>query len=106
MPSSVPYGVLDSRPWMGFHFDPLIIVIPFLLSARAMSHGVQWVERFVEEYRRLGDTKEAALITGAGLFPPGLIGIVADTWALLIIAITPIPTLRNLAFIWNVLGSS
>jgi uncharacterized protein len=84
---------------LGFHFDPLIIVIPFLLSARAMSHGVQWVERFVEEFRRLGDAKEAALITGAGLFPPGLIGIVADTWALLIIAITPIPTLRNLAFL-------
>jgi len=85
---------------LGFHFDPLIIVIPFLLSARAMSHGVQWTERFVEEYRRLnGDIKQAALITGVALFPPGLIGIVADTWALLIIAITPIPTLRNLAFI-------
>lgn len=85
---------------LGYHFDPLIIVIPFLLSARAMSHGVQWVERFVEEYRRSdGDIKEAALITGTGLFPPGLIGIVADTWALLIIALTPIPTLRNLAFL-------
>ncbi len=91
---------LGFSAWMGFHFDPLIIVIPFLLSARAMSHGVQWTERFVEEYRRLnGDIKEAALITGVALFPPGLIGIVADTWALLIIAITPIPTLRNLAFI-------
>jgi uncharacterized protein len=90
---------LGFSAWMGFHFDPLIIVIPFLLSARAMSHGVQWVERFTEEYARLGDTRQAALITGAGLFPPGLIGIIADTWALLIIAITPIPTLRNLAFI-------
>ena len=76
---------------LGFHFDPLIIVIPFLLSARAMSHGVQWVERFVEEYRRTDNIKEAAIITGTSLFPPGLIGIVADTWALLIIAITPSP---------------
>ena len=82
----------------GYHFDPLIIVIPFLLSARAMSHGVQWVERFVEEYHRTNDIEKSAIITGAGLFPPGLIGIVADTWALLIIAIAPIPTLRNLAF--------
>jgi predicted RND superfamily exporter protein len=91
---------LGFSAWIGFHFDPLIIVIPFLLSARAMSHGVQWTERFVEEYRRLnGDIQQAALITGVALFPPGLIGIVADTWALLIIAITPIPTLRNLAFI-------
>ncbi|MBI5601962.1 MAG: MMPL family transporter [Deltaproteobacteria bacterium] len=82
-----------------FHFDPLIIVIPFLLSARAMSHGVQWVERFTEEYQKSGDTQEAALITGTGLFPPGLIGILADTLALLVICLTPIPTLRNLAYL-------
>jgi uncharacterized protein len=90
---------LGFSAWLGFHFDPLIIVIPFLLSARAMSHGVQWVERFTEEYRRLGDSRKAAAITGASLFPPGLIGIVADAWALLIIAISPIPTLKNLAYI-------
>ncbi|MBI5606036.1 MAG: MMPL family transporter [Deltaproteobacteria bacterium] len=82
-----------------FHFDPLIIVIPFLLSARAMSHGVQWVERFTEEYQKSGDTREAALITGTSLFPPGLIGILADTLALLVICLTPIPTLRNLAYL-------
>ena len=45
---------LGFSAFLGFHFDPLIIVIPFLLSARAMSHGVQWVERFTEEYRRTG----------------------------------------------------
>ncbi|MBI5585242.1 MAG: MMPL family transporter, partial [Deltaproteobacteria bacterium] len=84
---------------LGFHFDPLIIVIPFLLSARAMSHGVQWVERFTEEYQQSGDTREAAMVTGAGLFPPGLIGILADTLALLVISLTPIPTLRNLAYL-------
>jgi predicted RND superfamily exporter protein len=84
---------------LGFHFDPLIIVIPFLLSARAMSHGVQWVERFTEEYQQSGDTREAALVTGTGLFPPGLIGILADTLALLVISLTPIPTLRNLAYL-------
>lgn len=84
---------------LGFHFDPLIIVIPFLLSARAMSHGVQWVERFTEEYQKSEDTRQAALITGAGLFPPGMIAIVSDTLALLVICLTPIPTLRNLAYL-------
>jgi uncharacterized protein len=84
---------------LGFHFDPLIIVIPFLLSARAMSHGVQWVERFTEEYQKSEDTKTSAMITGTGLFPPGLIGILADTLALLVICLTPIPTLRNLAYL-------
>jgi predicted RND superfamily exporter protein len=84
---------------LGFHFDPLIIVIPFLLSARAMSHGVQWVERFGEEYRRLRDTREAALVTGAGLFPPGLISILTDALGLTVISITPIPILKNLAYL-------
>lgn len=84
---------------LGFHFDPLIIVIPFLLSARAMSHAVQWVERFTEEYQKSKDIHEAALITGTGLFPPGMIAIVSDTLALLVIWLTPIPTLRNLAYL-------
>jgi predicted RND superfamily exporter protein len=84
---------------LGFHFDPLIIVIPFLLSARAMSHAVQWVERFTEEYQKSADIREAAQITGTGLFPPGLIAIVSDTLGLLVIWLTPIPTLRNLAYL-------
>ena len=84
---------------LGLHFDPLIIVIPFLLSARAMSHAVQWVERFTEEYQKSGDTREAALITGSGLLPPGLIAIASDALALLVICLTPIPTLRNLAYL-------
>lgn len=83
----------------GFHFDPLIIVIPFLLSARAMSHGVQWVERFTEEYQKSGDIQAAALVTGSGLFPPGMIAIVSDSLALLVIWLTPIPTLQNLAYL-------
>ncbi|MCX8021736.1 MAG: MMPL family transporter [Syntrophorhabdaceae bacterium] len=84
---------------LGYHFDPLIIVVPFLLSARAMSHGVQWVERFGEEYIKLGDIEKAAYVTGANLFPPGIVGIISDMFGLLIIALAPIPTLRNLAFL-------
>ncbi len=84
---------------LGFHFDPLIIVIPFLLSARAMSHGVQWVERFTEEYQKSENSVEAARITGSGLFPPGLNAIASDTLGLLVICLMPIPTLRNLAYL-------
>ncbi len=84
---------------LGFHFDPLIIVVPFLLSARAISHAVQWTERFVEEYTRLGDTREAALVTGSNLFPPGLLGILTDALGLLVISFTPIPILKNLAYL-------
>jgi predicted RND superfamily exporter protein len=90
------WGLGFAAMW-GFHFDPLIVVIPFLLSARAISHAVQWYERYMEEYIRFGDTKKAAQITGAGLFPPGLLGIVTDAAGLFVISLTPIPILKNLA---------
>lgn len=92
------WGLGFAAMW-GFHFDPLIIVIPFLLSARAISHAVQWYERFMDEYCRLGDTKLAAQVTGAGLFPPGLLGIVTDAAGLYVISLTPIPVLKNLAYL-------
>ena len=92
------WGLGFAAMW-GFHFDPLIIVIPFLLSARAISHAVQWYERFMDEYCRTGNTKEAAHITGAALFPPGLLGIVTDAAGLFVISLTPIPILQNLAYL-------
>ena len=92
------WGLGFSAMW-GFHFDPLIIVIPFLLSARAISHAVQWYERFIEEYSVLKDTKIAAQATGAGMFPPGVLGIVTDAAGLFIISLTPVPILKNLAYL-------
>ncbi len=92
------WGLGFAATW-GFHFDPLIVVIPFLLSARAISHAVQWYERFMEEYVRLGDTKAAAQATGAGLFPPGMLGIITDAAGLFVISLTPIPILKNLAYL-------
>ncbi len=95
------WGLGCAAMW-GFHFDPLIIVIPFLLSARAISHAVQWYERFIDEYIAHGDTKVAAQITGAGLFPPGLLGIITDAAGLFVISLTPIPILKNLASLGTV----
>jgi predicted RND superfamily exporter protein len=53
----------------------------------------------MDEYKQSGDTKSAAQITGAGLFPPGLLGIVTDAAGLYVISLTPIPILKNLAYL-------
>lgn len=98
---SAIWGLGIASMW-GFHFDPLIFVIPFLLSARAISHAVQWSERFVEEYVRYGDTQKAALVTGAGLFPPGALSIFTDAAGLFVISFAPIPILKNLAYLGTV----
>ena len=36
--------------WVGITFDPLILVIPMIITARAVSHTVQMAERFFEDY--------------------------------------------------------
>ena len=36
--------------WTGIAFDPLVLVIPMLITARAVSHTVQMAERFFEDY--------------------------------------------------------
>ena len=90
--------------FFGYQFDPLIIVVPFLLTARAMSHGVQWLNRFGTEFRRLGDVREASYVTGLQLFNPCVIGVVTDACGVLIVALIPIPILQHLAllgFFWG-----
>jgi len=62
-------------------------VIPFLIAARAMSHGVQLVERYYAEVKLLGDGPLAARATFDSLFRPGTLGIVSDAIGLLLIAI-------------------
>ena len=87
-------GVLVSTVWglgiislLGFNLDPLGLVIPFLIAARAMSHGVQLVERYYAEVRALGDGPLAARATFDSLFRPGTLGIASDAIGLALIAI-------------------
>ena len=95
---------LGMSGYLGYQLDPLIIVIPFLLTARAMSHGVQWLFRFGDEFQAAEDVKEAAHTTGIRLFRPCVIGVVTDACGVLIVAMIPIPILQHLAilgFFWG-----
>jgi predicted RND superfamily exporter protein len=91
--------------WMGFDFDPLILVIPMIITARAVSHTVQMAERFFEDYEvhapRIGDPDEAkiycATIAMGELVVPGTLGIITDVAGLLVIMVTSIPQMRDLA---------
>lgn len=91
--------------WAGYYFDPLILVIPMIITARAVSHTVQMAERFFEDYEvhlpRIGDPQEAkiyvATIAMGELVVPGTLGIVTDVAGLLVIMVTSIPQMRELA---------
>jgi predicted RND superfamily exporter protein len=82
-----------------------VLVIPMIITARAVSHTVQMAERFFEDYEVLaplyGDPHaakvEAATIAMAELIVPGTLGIIVDVGGLLVILVTSIPQMRDLA---------
>lgn len=105
-------GVLVSTIWglgiisfLGYNLDPLGLVIPFLIAARAMSHGVQLVERYYAEVLIWGEGSKAARATFDSLFKPGSLGVVSDAVGLSLIAIGSIPLNTQLgiyASLWGI----
>ncbi len=83
---------------MGFNFDPLILVVPFLIAARTISHSIQFRERFFEELERCGGDKEkAATESAVGLLMPGSVSILTDASGLIVLLVAPMPILTKLA---------
>lgn len=81
----------------GWDLNPLILIIPVLLMARSLSHGVQRMERIVEleDQDLTPQAKGKALI--CALFGSGLLGIVTDALGILVIGISSIPLFVHLA---------
>jgi hypothetical protein len=77
--------------FFGYNLDPLMLVVPFLISARSMSHGIQKVERYYLELHRTHDKILSARNTFNSLFRPGSLAIVADAAALALIGLGSVP---------------
>src|SRR5262249_37417938 len=96
-------GVLSSVwalglvPLLGLNLDPLVLVIPVFLSARALSHSVQSMDRYHEEYHRTTDSHRAIVNSYSHLSPPAIASVLADGFALLVVAIAPIPLIQKCA---------
>src|SRR5216683_274912 len=87
---------------MGYNFDPVMLVIPFILTARDMSHGIQWQGRFHDELDRLGDKYAACEATTDFMLPPGLLSILADVAGIIFISFGGIPVLQHIALAGSV----
>jgi len=83
---------------IGYNLEPLVLVIPLLITARALSHAVQVTERYFECYQETKDVKEACIACMSSILPPGTLGIVTDALGILFIAVAPIPIIQKLAF--------
>ena len=97
-------GIIVTSIWglgilsmLGYNLDPLMLVIPFLISARAMSHGIQIVERYYQEVKQGRDGKYAAHVAFSNLFRPGSLGVISDAIGLLLIAVGSVPINDKLA---------
>ncbi len=83
---------------LGYSLDPLILVVPLVITARAISHSVQCMARYHEEYLRVGEQREA-IIRGYGeLFTPASLSIATDAIGVLLISVATIPLMRHLGF--------
>ena len=92
---------------IGFALDPLILVMPFLITARAVSHAIQMHDRYYEEYERNNWNQRKAIVAAfAELFVPTFSGIMTDAFGVLVIMLVPIVMLRKLAIVasWWILA--
>lgn len=97
-------GIIVTSIWglgvlslLGYNLDPLMLVVPFLISARAMSHGIQIVERYYQELPNSRDGREAAWKAYTNLFRPGSLGVISDAIGLLLIGVGSVPINDKLA---------
>jgi predicted RND superfamily exporter protein len=82
--------------WVGFNLDPLILVVPILISARTASHAVQFLERYRDEIRSGVERKPAVINTMGELLTPSWIAIFTDAAGLLVLAVSSIPIIAKL----------
>jgi predicted RND superfamily exporter protein len=84
--------------WMGYNFDPVMLVIPFVLTARDLSHGIQWQGRYYNELDRCQEKYAAIVATTNYMLPPGFLSIIADIAGIIFVSLGGIPVLRHIGF--------
>jgi predicted RND superfamily exporter protein len=83
---------------IGYQLDPVMLVIPFILTARDVSHGIQWQRRFYSEIEKTNNDVHSAVINTTNLMlPPGLVSILADIFGIIFVSFSGIPVLHHIA---------
>ncbi len=100
----VPFTAVVSGIWgigfmsiMGYNLDPLIFVMPFLISLMAFRHSHQLYNRYFEEYIKHGNNLAGIRVIIEEMFLPGMTSIATDAFGIAIVAIAPIPVLQKMA---------
>jgi predicted RND superfamily exporter protein len=93
---AVSWG-FGSEHLLGWEMDIMTIIVPFMIMAMEVSHCVQILNRFYEEFEKWGDNKKAAEETLAHLVTPGVISIVTDGAGFATLFLIPFKLLQQMA---------
>jgi uncharacterized protein len=82
---------------MGYGLDPLAVLVPFLVFAIGVSHGVQQINFVVREIAAGKNTEEAARASFSGLLIPGTLALITAFVSFITLVMVPIPMVKELA---------
>ena len=82
---------------LGYGLDPLAVLVPFLVFAIGVSHGVQQINFIVREISHGKSCFEACRASFSGLLVPGVLALVTAFVSFVTLILIPIPMVRELA---------
>ncbi|QDF97882.1 RND transporter [Azoarcus sp. DD4] len=82
---------------LGFGLDPLAVLVPFLVFAIGVSHGVQQINFIVRELSHGKTSEEAARASFTALLIPGTLALITAFVSFVTLILIPIPMVRELA---------
>ena len=88
------FGILNI---LGYGLDPLAILVPFLVFAIGVSHGVQQINLITAEISSGKSSEEAARSSFRGLLIPGSMALVTDLVGFGTLILIPIQMIQELA---------
>lgn len=87
---------------LGLGLDPLAILVPFLIFAIGVSHGVQQINFMVREVAGGVTMYEAARRSFSGLLIPGVLALTTTLVSFITMVLVPIPMIRELAIVASI----
>ena len=81
---------------LGYGLDPLGVLVPFLVFAIGVSHGVQQINFIAKEVGAGADAQTAARRSFSGLLIPGSMALVTAFVGFATLTLIPIPMIREL----------
>jgi predicted RND superfamily exporter protein len=82
---------------LGYGLDPLAVLVPFLVFAIGVSHGVQQINYIVRGIAAGMSCEHAAKASFRGLLIPGVLALVTAFVSFVTLALIPIPMVKELA---------